>query len=68
MGRAIEMENQIDAMGVRLKKVEDALARVIETIDSMQSKSSKVKHVEKEKNSESKKQKADNEGNAKSSE
>ena len=51
----------------RLKKVEDALARVIETVDSMQSKSSKVKHVEKEIKSESKKQKTDNEGNTKSS-
>ena len=50
----------------RLKKVEDALARVSATVDSMQSKSSKVKHVEKEKKSESKKQKTNNEGNAES--
>ena len=75
MGRAIEMENDISKLSARLKKVEDALTKVIETIDSMQEKASKVKNVngltdkKPGKNKELKnasKEKADNEGNGKS--
>ena len=66
MGRAIEMENSISQMDIRLKKAEDALAKVIEIVDSMQEKTSKVtqvnkdKPVKKEKKNASK-EKADNE-------
>ena len=31
MGRAIDMENKLDALGVRLKLVEDALEEMIQT-------------------------------------
>ena len=48
MGRAIEMENSISQMDIRLKKAEDALAKVIEIVDSMQEKSSKVTQVKKD--------------------
>ena len=48
MGRAIEMENSISQMDIRLKKAEDALAKVIEIVDSMQEKSSKVTQVNKD--------------------
>ena len=49
MGRAIDMENSISRMDVRLKKAEDALAKVIEIVDSMQEKTSKVTQVNKAK-------------------
>ena len=45
MGRAIDMENSISALEGRVKKIEDALAKVIETVDAMQEKTSKVKPV-----------------------
>ena len=38
MGRAISMENSISKIEDRLKMVEDALQKVIETVDSMQEK------------------------------
>ena len=62
MGRAIKMENQVDRIDSRLKMVEDASQKVIETLDSMQQKTSKVKQVEKGEKNESKKEKANNEG------
>ena len=71
MGRAIKMENDLDALTTRVKRIEDALEKVIETVDSMQSKSSKVKHVETTKPKKEKKngvkEKANNEGNGSSS-
>ena len=66
MGRAIDMEKSLDNIYARLKKAEDALAKVIEIVDSMQEKTSKVtqvnkdKPVKKEKKNASK-EKADNE-------
>ena len=65
MGRAIEMESKIDHLDARLKKAEDALERVINVVDSMQEKSSKVKPVKEKKNVS--KEKANDEGNGKSS-
>ena len=74
MGRAIDMENLISALEGRVKKIEDALAKVIETVDAMQEKTSKVKPVnltsKKEKTKKEKKnaikEKADDEGNGSS--
>ena len=74
MGRAIDMENSISALEWRVKKIEDALAKVIETVDAMQEKTSKVKPVnltsKKEKTKKEKKnaikEKADDEGNGSS--
>ena len=72
MGRAINMENDLDALTIRVKRMEDALEKVIETVDLMQSKSSKVKHVETTKPKKVKKnvvkEKANDEGNGSSSE
>ena len=74
MGRAIDMENSLSALEGRVKKIEDALAKVIETVDSMQEKTSKVKPVnltskkekpKKEKKNASK-EKADDKGNGNS--
>ena len=66
MGRAIDMENSISVLEGRVKTMEDALAKVIETVDSMQEKTTKVKHVNKEKKNASK-EKADDKGNGKGS-
>ena len=49
MGRAIDMEKSLDHIDARLKKAEDALAKVIEIVDSMQEKTSKVTQVNKDK-------------------
>ena len=46
MGRAIDMGTAIDAIKVRLSKVEDALARVINVVDSMQEKAKTTSHVD----------------------
>ena len=60
MGRAITMENDIDALSIRLKKAEDALARVIEVVDLMQEKSTKTEHIDlTEKKAKTKKEKKD---------
>ena len=48
MGRAIDMEKSIDTLTSRVKNIEDALAKVIEIVDSMQEKSSKVTQVNKD--------------------
>ena len=74
MGRALEMESKLDHVEARLKKAEDALAKVIEVVDTMQEKTSKVKPVnltsKKEKPKKEKKnaikEKADDEGNGSS--
>ena len=71
MGRAIQMENELDKLKSRVKTMEDALAKVIETVDSMQSKASKVKKVDltevKKEKKNATEEKADNKGDGKSS-
>ena len=70
MGRAIDMENAIGRMDIRLKKAEDALAKVIEVVDSMGEKASKVKPVKKvakKEKANATKEKADDKGNGKGS-
>ena len=46
MGRAIDMGKSIDAIKIRLNKVENALARVINVVDSMEEKVQKTTHVD----------------------
>ena len=46
MGRAIDMGKAIDAIKVRLSKLENALARVINVVDSMEEKVQKTTHVD----------------------
>ena len=66
MGRAIEMEKQLDNLTARLSTAEDALSRVIEIVESLEEKATKVKPVKKEKKNVSK-EKANDEGNGESS-
>ena len=47
MGRAIDMENSLSLLEARLLKAENALAKVIEIVDSMQEKASTTKPVKK---------------------
>ena len=70
MGRAIDMENSLDLLEARLTKAEDALAKVIEVVDSMGEKASKVKPVKKvakKEKANATKEKADDKGNGKGS-
>lgn len=70
MGRAIDMENKLSLLEGRMLKAEDALAKVIEIVDSMEEKTSRVKPVKKAVKKEKvnvTKEKADDEGNGKGS-
>ena len=77
MGRAIDMENDIARLKIKVEKLENQVRGMISKIDEISEKSSKTKHVDlvedvgaeikdnkKEKDG---KKKTDNEGNAKSS-
>ena len=71
MGRAIDMEKSIDTLTSRVKNIEDALAKVIDTIDSMQEKATKVTPVKKKTKKEkvdASKEKANDEGDGTSNE
>ena len=71
MGRAIDMEKRIDTLTSRVKNIEDALAKVIDTIDSMQEKATKVTPVKKKTKKEkvdASKEKANDEGDGTSNE
>ena len=46
MGRAIDMGKSIDAIKIRLNKVENALARVFDVVDSMEEKAQTTTHVD----------------------
>ena len=61
MGRAIDMEKDIDALKVQVKKLEDIVRGMTHNMDSMSEKSSKTKHAEEKKNG---KKKANNKGAA----
>ena len=70
MGRAIDMENDISALKIKLKKLENTVRGMVSKFDSIDEKSSKtikvdlVEDVKMEEEDE--KEKADNKGNAKS--
>ena len=77
MGRAIDMENDITILKMKVEKLENQLRGMISKIDEISEKSSKTKHVDlvedvgtsiednkKEKNG---KKETDNEGDAESS-
>ena len=46
MGRAIDMENDISKLKIKVETMEGALKRVIDTVDSLESKSSTTKHID----------------------
>ena len=69
MGRAIDMENDISALKIKLKKLENTVRGMVSKLDSIDEKSSKtikvdlVEDVKMEEEDE--KEKADNKGNGK---
>jgi len=72
MGRAIDMEKDIDALNIKVEKLENTVRGMVSKLDSLNEKSSKTKHidlVEETKTGEgnAKKEKANDEGNAKRS-
>ena len=81
MGRAIDMENDIQALKVKVQSLENQLRGMVSKIDELEEKSSKTKHVdlvedvkvEEDLGSvitgvyEDEEKEADNEGNGKSS-
>ena len=76
MGRAIDMENDIGALKIKVKKLEDTVRGMVSKLDSLDEKSSKTikvdlvedvgTEVEGNNGEDNEKEKADNEGNAKS--
>ena len=46
MGRAIDMEKDIDRMKVQVDRIDAALAKVIDVVDSMQDKGQRTTHVD----------------------
>ena len=46
MGRAIDMENDISKLKIKVETMEGALKRVIDTVDSLENKSSTTKHID----------------------
>ena len=46
MGRAINMENDIEKLYNRVDRIDAALARVIDVVDSMENKGQRTTHVD----------------------
>ncbi len=46
MGRAIDMEKDIDSLKLQVERIDAALAKVIDVIDSMQEKGQRTTHVD----------------------
>ena len=46
MGRAIDMEKDIDKLKIQVSRMDKALAKVIDVIDSMQEKGQRTTHVD----------------------
>ena len=46
MGRAIDMEKDIDKLKLQVKRVDAALAKVIDVVESMQEKGQRTTHVD----------------------
>tara|TARA_Y100000593_G_scaffold88043_1_gene169618 strand:+ start:1242 stop:1532 length:291 start_codon:yes stop_codon:yes gene_type:complete len=46
MGRAIDMENDIQALKMKVQKLENQLRGMVSKIDELEEKSSKTKHVD----------------------
>ena len=71
MGRAIDMENDIQKLEGRVNKLEDIVRGMTHSMDEISGKSSKTKHVDlvddvKSKESDNVKEKNDDEGSRKS--
>ena len=46
MGRAIDMEKDIDKLKIQVDRIDAALAKVIDVVDSMQDKGQRTTHVD----------------------
>ena len=46
MGRAIDMEKDIDKLKLQVDRIDAALAKVIDVVDSMQEKGQRTTHVD----------------------
>jgi len=46
MGRAIDMEKDIDKLKMQVDRIDSALAKVIDVIDSMEEKGQRTTHVD----------------------
>ena len=67
MGRAIDMEKDIDTLKLRVEKLENQVRGMVSKLDEINEKSSKTKHIDlTEVKNETKKEKTNNEGNGKS--
>ncbi len=68
MGRAIDMEKDIDTLKLRVEKLENQVRGMVSKLDEINEKSSKTKHVDlTEVKNETKEEKTNNEGDGKSS-
>ena len=79
MGRAIDMEKDIDALKIQVEKLENQVRGMVSKIDEISEKSSKTKHIDLTEDvdlgtcvtgvakDETKEEKTDNEGDGKSS-
>ena len=46
MGRAIDMENDIHKLKIQVETIENALEKVIQTVDKLEAKSPSVEHID----------------------
>tara|TARA_Y100001951_G_scaffold79398_1_gene67195 strand:+ start:285 stop:536 length:252 start_codon:yes stop_codon:yes gene_type:complete len=68
MGRAIDMEKDIDTLKLRVEKLENQVRGMVSKLDEINEKSSKTKHIDlTEVKNETKEEKTNNEGDGKSS-
>ena len=67
MGRAIDMEKDIDSLKLKVETLENQVRGMVSRIDEISEKSSKTKHIDlTEVKDETEKEKTDNEGDGKS--
>ena len=66
MGRAIEMENDIDALFVRLEKLENIVRGMTHKLDETEEKSSKTTHIDLTEVKNDKEEKTNDEGSGES--
>ena len=64
MGRAIDMEKDIDSLKIKVERLQNQLRGMVSKIDELEEKSTKTKHIDlTEVKNETKKEKTNNEGN-----
>ena len=70
MGRAIDMETDIDALKIQIKKLEDTVRGMVSRLDELNEKSTKTKHIDltKVKNDKKETKKTNSKGNNDSNE